>query len=202
MVNRIDGVILGVGVVVLAASVVGVILYDEQTPQTFTTSWSQSEAIELEEQTDSGGPTEYTFETELNRSLLARAEFEVEVTASGANVNQDSVDVEVEVPGGDTQTCSFSLPGGQTGGSGSCTAEVSLAPRPTVTQVTAINASAAEEQAIDEAGAGNGTGTWNTTVTIDGGDELDDPDYEVVLTPSLFEWQPTASQSGPSGRAG
>lgn len=202
MVNRIDGVILGVGVVVLAASVVGVILYDEQTPETFTTSWSQSEAIELEEQTDSGGPAEYSFETELNRSLLARAEFEVAVSASGANVNEDTIDVEVETPDGDTETCSFTLPGGQTGGSGSCTAEIGVNPRPTITQVTAVNATEAEEQAVEDASAGNGTGTWTTTITIDGGNELNDPSYDVSLTPSVFEWQPTASQSGPSGRAG
>lgn len=202
MVNRVDGVILGVGVVILAASVIGVIVYDEQSPQEFTVSWSQSEAMDLEEQTDSGAPGEYTFETNVSQASLARAEFEVQVSANGANVQDDTVDVEVATPEDRSKSCSFTISGGQTSSSGSCTVEVGLNPRPSVTSVQASNVTTANEEAQSQAQATNGTGTWTTTITISGGQEISDPDYSVSLTPTVYTWEPTATQPGPGGRAG
>lgn len=202
MVNRVDGVILGVGIVVLVASVVGVILYDEQSPQEYTVSWSQSEAMELEEQTNSGASGEYTFPTNVTQEHLARAEFTVAVTASGTNLEDSNVDVEVETPGGDTQTCSFTVAGGQTSSSEDCTAEISVNPRPSSNTANGVNASDAEQQALADAGFANGTGEWTTTVTIDAGTGIREPDYDVSLTPTLFTWQATAAQQGPGGRAG
>lgn len=202
MVNRVDGVILGVGIVVLVASVVGVILYDEQSPQEYVLTWGQSEAIELDEQTDSGGPGEFAFETNVSQANLARAEWTVEVTASGTNVQDDSIDVEVVTADGETGSCSFGIPGGSTEASGDCTVEFDLNPQPEIPSANGVNNTDAEEQALEDAELTNGTGLWETTVTVDGGTEISEPSYEVALTPALFTWEPTASQQGPGGRAG
>lgn len=202
MVNRVDGVILGVGIVVLVASVIGVILYDEQSPQEYTISWGQSEAIEMDEQTDSGGAGEYSFATNVTEEHLARAEFTVEVTASGTNVEDSNVDVEIQTPGEETDTCSFTVAGGQTSSTNDCSVEFELNPRPQITSANGINASDAESQAIEEAELTNGTGEWATTVTISTGAGLSDPDYDISLTPTVYTWDATAAQQGPGGRAG
>lgn len=202
MVNRVDGVILGVGIVVLVASVVGVILYDEQSPQDHAVSWSQSEAMELDEQTDSGGPGEYSFDTNVTQENLARADFTVEVTASGANVGDSSVEVEVTSPEGETQSCSFTVAGGSTSSANDCTAEFEVNPEPEIDTASGINSTDAESQALDEANLSGGMGDWATTVTIEGGTGVADPDYDVALQPALFTWEATASQGGPGGRAG
>lgn len=202
MVNRVDGVILGVGIVVLAASIVGVILYDEQSPQEYQLSWSESEAMELEERTDAGGPGEYTFDTQVDQRNLATAEFTVEVTASGASVEDSNVDVEVLTPEGETETCSFTLSGGQTTASDDCTAEFELNPRPEAATTSGTNRTDAEQQALEEADGTEGTGNWTTTVTIDAGTGLSTPDYDITLQPTVYTWEPTANQGGPGGRAG
>lgn len=201
MVNRVDGVILGVGVVVLVASVIGVFLYDEQSPQSYTLSWGQSEAIALDEQTASGGPDTYTFETDVSEQPLARAEFAVQVDASGLNVQSDSVDVEVLTPEGQEETCSFSLAGGESDPSGGCSVEFELNPRPERDLIDGTNRTQAEEQAMEDANMTNGTGMWETTVTIEG-DGLQDPNSDITLAPTVYVWGVTASQQGPGGRAG
>jgi len=202
MVNRVDGVILGVGIVVLVASVVGVILYDEQSPQQYTLSWTQSEAIDLDEQTASGGTGEYTFETNVSQQHLADAEFNVEVTASGTNVADSSVSVEVLTPEGETAACEFTVAGGQTESTSDCTAELSLNPEPSPDTTMATNRSEAEQQARDDAQLDNGTGVWETTVSIETDSAVREPDYEVALTPTVFTWEVTANQGGPGGQVG
>jgi len=203
MVNRVDGVILGVGIVVLVASVIGVVLYDEQSPQSYNLSWSESEAIELDEQTDSGGPGEFTFATNVSEESLARTEFTVEVTASGTTVEDSNVEVEVETSEGETDTCSFTVAGGgQTSSTGDCTVEFELNPRPALSTANGVNNTAAEQQALDQVAFPNGTGEWATTVTVDAGTGISDPDYDVSLQPTVYNWEVTATQNTPGGRAG
>lgn len=190
MVNRVDGAILGIGVVVLVASIIGVVLYDEGGGTTFTISWAE-ETTELDERSESGSPGEFMFKVPVNGSLIASTTFEVEVAANGPQVNDDSVDVSVSGPQGQSGSCSFSV--SATGGGGNaCEATVEVNERPEGFSVSAANRTAAEQEAREMVANDNGTGTWTVTVTIDGGTEIQEPNYDVTLTPSVTEWAPQA----------
>lgn len=195
MVNRVDGAILGVGVVVLVASILGVVLYDETGGTTFTISWSEEEAATLDERSDSGGAGEFTFEIPVNGTRISSVVHTVEVAANGQQINDDSVDVSVEGPGGETGECSFMITA--TGGSNSCDAEAQVTESPTGFTVSATNRTAAEDKARERVASDDGTGTWTVTVTIDGGTEIQEPSYDVTVIPSVFEWTPQAQL--PSG---
>jgi hypothetical protein len=201
MVNRVDGVILSVGVVVLVASVIGVVLYDEEAPSTYTVGWAESDAQELESMSDSGGVGEYTFTTNLNQSAVSNVTFAVEVSFDGVNVNDDTITVEVEGPAG-TGDCEFTLAGQQDSGSGSCEAAVTVNERPEGLSVTAMNDTEAKRDAVEQANLTSATGEWTTTVTISSDGEVQDPSYEVTVTPSFTTWDATISPTGGTGRAG
>lgn len=188
MVNRVDGVILGVGVIVLVASILGVVLYDEEGGQTFTVSWAEGEATTLDEQSDSGGPGEYTFQVPVNGTLIADVGFTIDVAANGAQVSDDNVSVAVEGPTGQTGSCAFTI--SATGGQNSCQTTISVNEQPEGFSLTAQNRTAAEQMAIDRVASGNGTGVWNVTVTVDGGTELQEPSYSITVTPTVTEWNP------------
>lgn len=194
--NRIDGVILGVGVVVLAASILGVVLYDEAGGNTYNISWGEGEAVALDEQSDSGGPGEYTFDVAVNETNIAQMVFTVDVTANGPQVSDDSVEVAVEGPDGMSGDCSFGIPGGSQTGSGTCDASVDVTEAPDAATVRAQNQSAAEEDARDQVSTTDGQGTWTVTVTVDGGTEIQDPNYDVTVNPVVSQWTPVVEIPG------
>lgn len=199
MVNRVDGIILGVGVVVLVASIIGVALYDEEGGQTFTISWQEADASTVSEQSDSGGPGEFTFDVPVNGSNIASVNFLVEVAANGQQVSDDSVSVEASGPGDLSAECSFSITAAGMGdGSNSCEATTDVLDRPESFTVDATNRSAAEAAALEQMDQDDGVGTWTVTVTVDGGTEVQDPSYSIDLTTDKVEWTPVAqSPSGP-----
>lgn len=192
MVNRVDGVILGVGVVVLVASIIGVALYDEEGDQTFTISWEEGDAQELEPQEESGGAGEFSFTAPVNGTNIATATFSVDVQADGLQVNDDTVEVAVSGPDGLSGDCSFQITGGSQSASGSCDAEVDVTEQPTGFSVDAPNRTAAQEEATEQVGSTTGNGEWSVTVTISGGQEIQEPSYTVTLTPQISLWTPQA----------
>lgn len=203
MVNRVDGIILGVGVVVLVASIIGVVLYDEGGDREFTISWAEGDAQSLEEQEDSGQNNEFTFSVPVNGTNIAQTVFLVEVAANGQQISDDSVDVDVAGPQDQSGSCSFEI-SAVDGGSNSCEAVVDVNERPSGFSITAENQTAAEDAAAEQVSLTNGTGTWEVTVTIDGGQEIQDPSYAVTLAPSIVPWvaEATLPTSGPGSGPG
>jgi hypothetical protein len=200
-VNRVDGVILGVGVVVLLASVLGVIFYDDTAGETYAVSWEEGDETTLDEFTDTGAPDTFEFEAPIEGTLVARTAWEVGVSASGNQLSDDSVTVTATGPQDQEGDCGFTI--AATDGSGSCTAEVDVNEQPDSFEVTASNRTEAESRALEQRASTNGTGLWNVTVEIDGGQEVSDPDYEVTLTPTVVEWRPTAERPpGPGSGPG
>ncbi len=197
MVNRVDGVILGVGVVVLAASIIGVVLYEEEGAVEFAVSWEEGEATALAELTDGGGPGTYELTTTLNESMLARAIFTVDVTANGRQVNDDTVTVTVEGPNGSSADCDFTITATPTAesGAGSCEADALFQEPPAGLSVQASNQTDAEQAALDQT-AMPGEGEWTITVQISGGQEVADPSYAISVTPSVVHYEPSATLPG------
>lgn len=197
--NRVDGVILGVGVVVLAASIVGVFLYDDTAGTEFEVAFQESDATELDELTDDGAADEYTFEQNItNVTGMANAIAAVDVTRNGAVITADSVEVTLEGPDGQTADCSFEMGAGPSG-SGTCEAEASVQEQPGSLSITAENASEAERMAGDDLTA-TGTGEWVATVTITAGQGAPgpgSPSYSISVTPQYTTWEAQASAPGP-----
>lgn len=197
--NRVDGVILGVGVVVLAASIVGVILYDDTAGTAFEVNFQESDATSLDELTDDGAAGEYSFEQNItNVTGLANSIFTVEVTRNGAVLTADMVEVTVEGPTGQTADCSFEMGAGASG-SGTCDAEATVQEQPDAQSVTAENASEAEEMA-EATLTTAGTGEWTVTVTIQAGQGAPGPgtpSYSITVTPQYTLWEAVASAPGP-----
>lgn len=202
--NRVDGVILGVGVVVLAASIVGVFLYDDTAGTEFEVTFQESEATELDELTDSGAAGEYTFEqniTDVNG--MANAIAAVEVTRNGAVLTADSVDVTLEGPDGQTADCTFEMGPGASG-SGTCDAEASVQEQPDPRSINAENGTEAEQTAEDDLPT-TGTGEWVATVTITAGQGAPgpgEPSYSISVTPQYTTWVAQASAPGPDSIGG
>lgn len=193
--NRVDGVILGVGVVVLVASIMGVVFYDESGGTTYIVNWNEGDADTLDPQTDSGAADTYEFEVPVNGTSLAQVSFEAEVSTGDPNVNDDTVDVAVEGPTDESGDCSFDI-AASGDGSGSCTADATVNEEPERMEVEASNQTAARETALEQAASSNGTGTWTVTVTIDGGTEVSEPSYDITVTPSVVEWEPAPQRPG------
>ncbi len=197
--NRVDGVILGVGVVVLAASIVGVFLYDDTAGTSFEVTFQESDATELEELTDGGTAGEYTFEANItNVTGMANGIFTVEVTRNGAVVSDDSVEVTVEGPEDQTTDCSFTIAAGASG-SGTCEAEATVQEQPEATTISAENGTLAEEQAEARLTTA-GSGVWNVTVAIQGGQGAPlggGASYTITVTPAYTFWDAEASVPGP-----
>ncbi len=197
--NRVDGVILGVGVVVLAASIVGVFLYDDTTGTEFEVTFQESDATELGELTDSGAAGEYTFEQNItNATGMANAIAAVEVTRNGAVLTADSVDVTLEGPEGQTADCSFEMDAGPSG-SGTCDAEASVQEQPESLSIAAENGTEAERMAEDDLPT-TGIGEWVATVTITGGQGAPGPgapSYSITVTPQYTTWDAQAGAPGP-----
>lgn len=195
--NRVDGVILGVGIVVLVASIMGVIFYEDTGGTTYVIGWEEGSEENLDELTQTGGPETYEFEVPVNGTVLSQVNLEVEASISGSHVSEDSVTVTAEGPQGQSEECSFTIGVDEAGDS--CTAEASINEEPQGFDVQASNQSAAEQQAREQVASDNGTGLWTVTVEIDGGQEVADPSYDVTLAPSLVEWSPVAQRPSDGG---
>lgn len=197
--NRVDGVILGVGVVVLAASIVGVFLYDDTAGTEFQVTFQESDATALDDLTDSGAAGEYTFEQNItNVTGLANTIFTVDVTRNGAVLTADAVEVTLEGPEDQSAECSFEMAAGPSG-SGTCDAEAVVAEQPEAVSIDAENATLAEDQAESRLTTA-GSGEWIATVTIQGGQGAPGPGaaaYSITVTPQYTTWAAQAAAPGP-----
>lgn len=202
--NRVDGVILGVGVVVLIASIVGVILYDEDAGPSFEITWTAGSAQGVGEVSDSGGAETYTFSIPINGTVLAETHFTGEVTVNGARLTPDTVTVSVEGPGGQSDECSFELTAGPSA-SGSCEVIFDIQDAPEGGTASAEDASAAEAEAEESVASDEGEGTWTVTVAITGGTSAPGPaaaSYSVTVVPEVVEYEASASPLVPEGGPG
>lgn len=197
--NRVDGVILGVGVVVLVASIVGVFLYDDTAGNAFEVTFQESDATELDELTDDGAAGEYTFEQNITDVRgLANTIFTVEVTRNGAVVTADSVEIVLEGPEDQSADCSFEMAAGPSG-SGTCDAEATVSEQPDPMSITAENGSEAEQMAEAQLTTA-GSGEWVATVTITAGQGAPgpgEPSYSITVTPQYTTWDARATAPGP-----
>jgi hypothetical protein len=191
-VNRVDGVILGVGVVVLVASIIGVILYDEEGGNEFTITWGDGSPIALEEQTASGTSASFTFM--VNQTRVAHVDALVEATANGLRLTDDGVTVSLSGPGGVTGSCDFSMGAGASG-AGSCTAAGPVEDAPESSAANGATAADAEAAARDSFTGTMGQGEWAVTVTITPGTgpPVGGASYTVILTPQVVQWEPSAA---------
>lgn len=200
--NRVDGIILGVGIVVLAASIIGVILYEDPAETGFQVTFAESSEQSLAEQSNDGAAGEYTFEVPVNASGLASTIFTVDASRNGAVITDDSVEVTAQGPNGTTADCTFTMTAGASA-SGTCVAEASVSEMPDGSVIDAEDAETAEAEARETLGTA-GTGTWTVTVTITAGTGAPGPgapSYQVSVTPAYTVWQPSAQVTGP-GAAG
>lgn len=201
--NRIDGVILGVGIVVLAASIVGVLLYDDTAGPEFDVTFQESDTDELEPLADNVNPGEHEFEVPLEvDGGMANAVFTVDVSTGTVRLSDDTVEVALTGPDGQTGDCSFTMAAGA-GGSGSCQAVATVQAQPDQVTLNAENATEAEQTASEQAlNLTAGNGPWIATVTITGGTAPQGASYTVEVTPGYTTWAPTATTPGPGGISG
>lgn len=188
--NRVDGIILGIGAIVLIASIMGVIFYEDGTETRYDIDWDEGDAEELDAVTDSAeaGSNEYT--VDIDGGLIQAVTFSVTVQSEGSTLTGDDVTVTAQGPQDQAGDCSFTIPALES--EGSCDAEAEVTPEPTVLSVQASNTTNAEDQALEEATNDEGIGAWTVTVDIDEGTEVDTPTYDVSIVPSFVEWVPSA----------
>ncbi len=188
--NRVDGIILGIGAIVLIASVMGVIFYEDDTETRFNIAWSEGDAQELDAITDSveAGSHEYT--VDIDGDLIHTVTFRVSIESSGSTLTGDDVTAAAQGPQDQTGDCTFTIPALES--DGSCDADVDVNPEPTVPTARGADASSAEERALEEGSSEEGVGSWTVTVDIDEGTEVGTPSYEVTILPIVVEWAPSA----------
>lgn len=193
-VNRVDGIILGIGAIVLIASIMGVIFYEDDTETQHTITWGAGEAEELDAITDSVEAGSSDYSVDIEGGIIRSVTFTVEVTSDGSTLTGDDVTITAEGPQGQSGDCSFTIPALES--EGSCDAEADVNPEPEVATVQAGTTAEARERAIEEASSEEGNGTWTLTVDIDEGNEVGAPSYEISIVPAVVEWAPEAQ--GPS----
>lgn len=188
--NRVDGIILGIGAIVLIASIMGVIFYEDGTETRYDISWDEGDAEELDAVTDSAEPGSNAYTVDINGDLIQAVTFSVTVQSEGSTLTGDDVTVTAEGPQDASGDCAFTIPALES--EGSCDAEADVNPEPTVLSVQATNTTNAEDQALEEAANDDGVGAWTVTVDIDEGTEVETPTYDVTIVPSVVEWVPSA----------
>lgn len=192
--NRVDGVILGIGAIVLIASIMGVVFYEDDARRAFTITWGEGEERALDEITDSVGPGEHSYEADVDGEVLHSVTFSVSVNAQNSPVTEDTVAVTATGPQGQTAECDFAIAGTSDGGS--CDAVAQVNEEPDVNEQQAADSEQAQQGALEEATSDEGVGTWELTVNIDEGTELTSPSYEITVSPSVTEWDALAERPG------
>lgn len=185
--ERIDVAILAVGVVVLAASIVGVIAYEPGDGTDFQVTYQASDETDLPAPDDrSGGAQTFTFEVPVDRNRLVDLHFDVAVSTGQARVTDDQVDVTVTGPGDRSDDASFSVAASPTGGSNEVRLSFHIRDVPSATVVNADDEDSARTAALDEVNWTDGTGTWTVEVTVTAGTSAPgpgSPQYTVSVQP-------------------
>lgn len=185
----------------LASAVTGAVLYEpDGRLKTFNVDWV-TDTTSLDPKTASLGANggSETLEFEVPVRNVTTGTFRAVLSAGDGHVNQDELTVNVTAPGGQTQEDSTTLAAGSS--STSLEVAVDVATIPKVSNVEAVNDSAALEKLTEDHASTNGTGTWTVEVTVNHGGTGITGTHEVEVTPTIGHYSAEVTRAGPDVRA-